>query len=277
MLSYENKTFANKDELFTFLRDNKDKLLALKSQEYKKCDSIHFDLPILHKSDLVDKSLFVTKAEETEEGVLNVKAVINTTNVIDSHGDMHAAGIWTKSLKENKRVLLLQEHKNAFDNIIAYADDVKASVENTTFKALGYDLQGNTQALVFNAKIRRDVNAEMYDRYNKKRVTEHSVGMRYVKIDLAINSESEFDKEEKAVWDEYSPMVANTDALEKGYFWVVKEAKFIEGSAVPMGSNPFTPTIQEKTEPSNDTPKTEPLESTQYLEIIKEFTQSIKN
>ena len=68
--------------------------------------------------------------------------------------------------------------------------------------------------------------------------------MRYVKVDLAINSESEWDKDEKALWDKYYPVVANKEvADERGYMWIVSEAKIIEGSAVVMGSNSATPTI----------------------------------
>ena len=197
-----------------------------------------------------------------EDGVLNIKAVISTTNAIDSHMDMHIKGNWDKSVRENKRILLLQEHKNDFDHIIAYSKDVKASLVNTTFKALGFNIEGETQALVYSAKVREDVNPAMYKRYKNGNVSEHSVGMRYIKLELAINSEHENDKEEKAIWDEFSPLVANKEALERGYFWVVKEAKQIEGSAVPLGSNPFTPTMKEE-EPPKGTQKQEPSFDTQ--------------
>lgn len=81
---------------------------------------------------------------------------------------------------------------------------------------------------------------------------------------MAINSEESWASAEKEVWDKYIEDVANkSEAEEKGYFWVVKEAKVIEGSAVPMGSNQFTPVLENKepakathkdSEPSNDTP-----------------------
>ena len=47
---------------------------------------------------------------------------------------------------------------------------------------------------------------------------------------------------EKEVWDKYEPTVVNKDDSRK-YFFVVTEAKVIEGSAVPMGSNQFTPVL----------------------------------
>jgi hypothetical protein len=88
------------------------------------------------------------------------------------------------------------------------------------------------------------------------------VGMQYVKIDLAVNDEDE--EEEYKVWQDNIGKIANREAVEKeGFFWLVREAKLIEISAVLMGSNPITPTLEaakstsETTEPSNDTQKTE--------------------
>jgi hypothetical protein len=99
----------------------------------------------------------------------------------------------------------------------------------------------------------------MLNQYANGWVKNHSVGMRYVKLDLAINSEAEWNKEEKAVWDKYYSLIANKDvADEKGYFWAVTEAKIIEGSAVVMGSNSATPTLNNKQEPSDDTLDNEP-------------------
>ena len=88
--------------------------------------------------------------------------------------------------------------------------------------------------------------------------------MRYVSFDLAINSEAEWDKEEKALWDKYYPVIANKElADERGYFWAVTEAKIVEGSAVVMGSNSATPTLETKEEPSEDTLNIEAEQSLQ--------------
>ena len=113
-----------------------------------------------------------------------------------------------------------------------------------SFKELGYDHTGKSEVLIFDASIEKDRNSYMFDQYAKGYVKNHSVGMQYVKLEMAINSESSFDKEEKAVWDKYYPAIANkSDVDQQGYFWAVTEAKVIEGSAVPMGSNFVTPTI----------------------------------
>ena len=109
--------------------------------------------------------------------------------------------------------------------------------------------------------------------------------MRYVKYDLAMNSDNPADKEEKKTWDKYINSVANKEtAFEQGYFWAVTEAKVIEGSAVPMGSNFATPTISVGKEPEIESTLTiEPLENTQEVitnnktQFLKTILQTIKN
>jgi hypothetical protein len=69
--------------------------------------------------------------------------------------------------------------------------------------------------------------------------------MIYVKLQLAINDEEEVQEFE--VWNKYIDEIANKDdAVNQGYFWAILEAKLIEGSAVPIGSNTITPTLEVK-------------------------------
>jgi hypothetical protein len=113
---------------------------------------------------------------------------------MDSHSDVHLKGIWNKTVKEQKNLLLLQEHQMKFNSIIS--DKVTAKVENHKWKDLGFDFEGD-QALVFNVEIDKDRNDFMFNQYAKGYVKEHSVGMRYVKR-LAVNSDSKYT-EEKAI------------------------------------------------------------------------------
>lgn len=82
--------------------------------------------------------------------------------------------------------------------------------------------------------------------------------MRYVQLFLCIDSDDREYREEKDNWEKYIAEVANRqEADTNGYFWAVTEAKLVEGSAVPLGSNWATPTqsVKEFTEPSQDTHK----------------------
>lgn len=236
---FPNRKFSSKGELFEALRQHKSDLIA------QKCMATKFSDPIALHPTFFDNKERVIKSENLEvESINSIKAelAINTTNFMDSHNDVHFPGLWSKSLKEKKGLYLLQEHAMKFDSIIT--DDVKAMARFMEWKDLGAPYQGKTQVLLFKVNIPKERNPFMFDQYAKGYVKNHSVGMRYVKISLAMNSESEWDKEEKEVWDKYFDEIANREAAEVlGYFWAVNEAKAIEGSAVPIGSNTITPTI----------------------------------
>jgi hypothetical protein len=236
---FPDKEFATKEELFKALRENKSTLIAQKKMITKEADSI-----IGYVEVKTDKNEAI-KADSVNTNDINkiqAKLVINTTNIMDSHSDVHLKGIWNKTVKEQKNLLLLQEHQMKFNSIIS--DKVTAKVESHKWKDLGFDFEGETEALVFNVEIDKDRNDFMFNQYAKGYVKEHSVGMRYVKIELAVNSDSKYDAEEKAIWDKYIDEIVNKEAAEEqSYFWAVSEAKAIEGSAVVKGSNFATPTI----------------------------------
>lgn len=236
---FPNREFSTKEELFEALRESKDSLIAQKKMMLKQADSIGY-VPVAKTN--------AAKADGNSNE-LKISAVINTTNLFDSHSDVHIDGLWNKTLKERKMLYLLQEHEMKFDKIIS--DDVKASAKKMTFKELGIDLDGETQALVFDATLQKERNPFMFGQYLKGYVKNHSVGMQYVKLALAIDSNHEADKEEKENWDKYYPLIANKEDVTKGYFWAILEAKLIEGSAVLRGSNWATPTLT--TEAVNNT------------------------
>lgn len=233
--------FDTKKELFEYLIANKSDIMTLKKAEFKHADGFNSISFQYNKAD-------ISKADSDTDTELKRFAIINTTNVIDSHKDLHLPGLWNKSLKENKNVMYLQEHKMAFDSVIAGAEDTKASAKYYNWKDLGFDFEGKTQALVFEVKIKKERNKFMFDQFKAGNVSQNSVGMRYVKIDLAVNDEDY--EQEFSIWQKYYNNIANKDvADEDGYFWAVSEAKVIEGSAVLLGSNQFTPVRESKGEP----------------------------
>lgn len=256
---FPEQTFADNEAMFKALKDSKQDILAAKKMQTKFTDAISFVPEVIVKGETIK----AINPDEVDN--IKVRVAINTTNILDSHGDVHVDGIWNKSVKERKNLYLIQEHQMTFTNIIS--DDVKASIEKTNFKKIGVDLDGTTEALVFETNIQKNRNRFMFDQYAKGFVKNHSVGMRYVSMDLAVNSTDEDFNQEKATWDKYIEKIANkTETEEKGYFWAVTEAKIIEGSAVPIGSNWATPTIS--TEAVSDTSKTEPPQGTQKLSFI---------
>lgn len=262
---FPNKSFSNKEEMFRALKDNKSTLIASKKMQTKEADSMLYFVEIENeKGDIVKAESFV----KTDVSKLKAVLAINTTNLLDSHGDVHLKGLWKKSISEQRNILLLQEHKMTFDKIIS--DEVIASTKTKSWKSLGFDFNGNTEVLVFETDIDKSRNPYMFEQYSKGYVKEHSVGMRYVKLELCINSEEKWLREEKEFWDKYYNEIANKEAAdETGYFWAVLEAKVVEGSAVVKGSNFATPIIS--IEAVGDTSKSEPSVDTQLLDALEKL------
>lgn len=235
-----NKQFSSQEELFKYLIANKSELKSLKKSANKYTDAV--DCLLSHEG--VIKGIVAKADGEADNPTeIKVRVVMNTTNILDSHGDVHIDGLWKRTLQHSSRKIHLQEHKRTFDAVIS--NDAKASVINTTFKDLGIDLEGNTQALIFNSLVKQIRNPLMFEQYKNGWVNNHSVGMQYVDFVICINSEEKWAKEEKENWDKYYPLIVNKeDADNSGYFWAVLEAKLIEGSAVLFGSNWATPTLE---------------------------------
>ncbi len=261
--------FKDKRDLFKFLVDNKEMLIAEKKFEMKRGDGIVFN------QTLYDDKGQAVKAnkpfDSTKVGAFKTKLAINTTNLMDSHDDVHLKGLWKKSLTESRSIKHLQEHAMKFDHIISDGPDLKVYVETVSWLSLGYNFPGMTEVLTFESTIKRARNAYMFDQYSQGYVDNHSVGMQYVTIILCVNDDSEYYGAEYEAWQKYIGEVVNKSvAEEKGYFWAIKEAKVIEGSAVPLGSNYATPTIDNnmKTEPgdhSEDQPQKSTGEVFKYL------------
>lgn len=253
--------FAQKKDLFKFLVENKETLVAEKKYYTKHGDCMAFNHVIYDAKGAAIKA--ASPVDISGMSQIKVSVVINSTNVMDSHSDVHMPGLWKKSLQENKMIKFLQEHQMAFDHIIADKTDLKAYTQNMSWKDLGFGYKGTTECLTFDANILKSRNPFMFEQYAKGYVDNHSVGMQYVEVVMCINEPEEtWCGAEYEAWQKYFPEVANSDEAEaQGYFWAVKAAKLIEGSAVPIGSNRATPTLDNNMKAPSDHAK-QPLKST---------------
>lgn len=245
--------------LFDFLIENKSLLMTQKKSVIKEADPFHFTKPFINDKGEAFKA---APSQPDQAGVVTINPVINTTFYYDSHGDVHIDGLWKENIKINNRIYLVQEHKsNQFDKIIT--NDLKAITKKMSWRDLGEDYDGVTEALIFsNCKVTPKRNPFMYEQYKSGYVENHSVGMIYVNLSLAINDEDY--KEEFAEWNKYIDKIANRNEVEKaGYFWPIKEAKIVEGSAVPIGSNPCTPTLNNNMEVVTQSTKNQPVSTTE--------------
>lgn len=248
-----NKEFDSKSDLIKELVKNESKIVDLKKAAIKESDSL---------------STYFTPKESASKGLDFVKdgfyyPVINTTNFKDSHDDAHFPNIWNKSIKDKaNKIFYVLEHKLSIDSVIAFPNDVKAFVKTITWNDLGYDYEGNTQALIYEIPKDKIKIPKIKELLEEKTAFENSVRMRYITIKLAINSNDPDMAKYKELWDERAPLVVNIDKDEEnGYFWAVDEASIEkEGSLCLFGSNSATPIIYEadsitsnKSEPSKDT------------------------
>lgn len=277
MIIKDMPKFENQDKLFDWLAEKEGDLIYEAKSTVKEADAL--ELPMTH---MAEGKPGVSKAtsegfvvEPNEPGALKVRVIINTTNLMDSHKDVHLPGIWEKSLKENKRIKHKQEHGHRFKDIISDGEDLKAFTKSYEWRELGYDIEGKTQALVFDSTVKQSRNSEMYGEYKAGNVDNHSVGMMYTKMLLAMNSDKEEHAQYKINWDKYYPEIANKVAADKsGYFWPVLEAKAREGSAVPDGSNHITPTLSRKAH--SEEASTLAAEALKKQEADKNFINSLK-
>jgi hypothetical protein len=254
--------FVDKTKLSDWLVTNKQLLIAQKKSTIKHADAFSGNLSFI----LDDDKTVVTKADLIPPTVtkIKVRSIVNTTKLFDSHADVHIDQLWNRSIKENRDNYLVKQHDFSFDGIIS--DNVHVMTKQIAWHELGYNYEGNTQALIYDSIIDRedmpDNTKSMFDKYRRGQIKQHSVGMRYVALTFALN-DSRY-AEDFAAWEKYFDEIANKeDALENGYFWAVTQAKNIEGSAVVRGANFATPTlnVEEKEEQVKPIPPHEQAKS----------------
>ena len=272
------KELKGKD-LFKFVVDNEALIFHAKKGELKKADSLTIsNFFIDERGALVSKAAIERPVISESATKLNLDVVINTTNYFDSHWDVHIPGLWNKSLADNKKngFYLLEAHGRRFQDVIG--DGMKGSAQKFSWKDLGFDYTGITEALVFSGSIDKLRNPYMFDQYAKGYVKQHSVGMQYVKMVTCIDDEDYPVQKEN--WDKYIKIVVNADEAEaEGIFWAVLEAKVVEGSAVLFGSNDMTPTqnVEEaKTQLDNDTSNQPPEGTEEKPPITFDLSAAIK-
>jgi hypothetical protein len=243
-----NKSFENTTDLFKELKLNEDFILCLKKNTIYK--SIDKGLEIkTNQNDIIKSFDNDTKKALKLDQEKNYYFVVNSSNILDSHNDMHVKGNWEKTVNEQQgKTYLLFDHELKRSEIIAMKNDIRMFTANIPFSLIGKNYEGKTYVLIYEiAKdkiIHKQAKEWLEDGYN----FEASVRMQYIKIEPAYNSNEEEFAKQKATYDTYYPLIANKDDYKEiPYFYVVKEAKnTFESSLVLFGSNGATGLIEEK-------------------------------
>lgn len=233
-------TFTSKEEMFKHLAKNVDKIIALKKANiYKSIDKGMAETAAFMPKTAVSDAI---KAKLKMDDDM-VYPVINTTNYLDSHSDVHFPGLWKKTLQDNVgKLYYVADHSLTLSCVIAYPENVNAKTVKMPWSMVGKSYEGETEALVFEIKEDALVHEKAKEAIEQKRPLQNSVRMRYVKIRFGMNSEAKEHVEYKAYYDAKINEIANKEVVEEqGYFYGVEEAQIVkEGSMVLFGSNDAT-------------------------------------
>lgn len=183
------------------------------------------------------------KMEHQDDGTaVIVDVVANMLGYMDSQDDVLLSSCFNKSLADKGSDFpFLRDHDYSTKAIIADTLEVYYQKMNLAQLGVSSRIEQGT-ALMFKGRVVKDYAPDIYAKYKGGAIKQHSIGLQYLKIDLAINNPDY--EEEFRNWQTYASQVINLGlAEEKGYFWAVQEAKLIENSAVLFGANPITPTI----------------------------------
>lgn len=246
-------------ELIAYLVTNKEDLIECKKSTIKFCDEV---------GGLFISKVLTTKAvngSTDTDNEISRTIVGNTYNWMDSHDDVHLDNVFGASIaQKGDRVRHFHDHIQQLSARVGVPQRVYE--EKISWTDLGVNKMGQTMSLLMDSRIKRAMNPMIFDDYKEGNIDQHSVGMRYIKIDLAVNNPD--NKEEYALWNKYIGQIGNRErAEEKGYFWAVKEAALMEVSCVLEGSNELTPTMN----PALASSKTDPVEASHVTKTIFDY------
>ena len=185
--------------------------------------------------------LMATKAlNDDSDTVIERSIVLNTYNWMDSHDDVHLDNVFEECLKTDKEHIA-HLHDHIYNLTAKVGKPIDVYEEKIAWQDLGVDKEGETMALIMDSAIQQKLNAQIFEMYKDGEINQHSVGMRYGHIELAVGDPRY--EEEYSVWLAHIDKIGNKEAaMAQNYFWAVHSAKVFEGSAVIAGSNELTPT-----------------------------------
>lgn len=267
-------------ELTAFLMANKSAILSQKkSMPIKHTEPFVSDIVVnefkkktIGKKDMSDND---NTEDPTNSDIIHCKVVANTFLWMDSDLDVLLPGCCKRTISERKgKFVQLHDHIYKIDAKIGEVTDVYTQLFNLT--DLGLSKSGNTECLIFEFDCYKSYNEQIFNQYKAQKINQHSIGLQYVSIDIAINDPD--SPKEMDFWNKYINLIINKDtAIERGFFFVVSEIKLLENSCVLFGANEITPTLESgKSQSVLDIQETDPSLDTADEFDLKEALKSIK-
>jgi len=213
---------------------------------------------LVNKAPTLNLKTSATKEAGKDEDPNRLKVTIigSTALYCDSHMDVLGVGCFEKTVNEQgANVPHLKDHQHNLEGKIGKTLKVYTEMIEVSEFGIESDVK-TTQVLLMDSEIVKEWNPKIFQLYKDQEVKQHSIGLQYVRIELAANDPDY--KDEFAAWEKYYDQVINKEKVnERGYFWFVSEIKLYEISAVLFGSNELTPTV-ETAEKSEDIPTPSP-------------------
>ncbi len=281
---WAEKSFSTQSELFAYLVAEKELILSQKKSITKRAEGGLSATFITQEP----KEIFTNKAQKPlyenneNKGLLKRTILANTYWWMDSHSDVHLGrgdggdtAVFTKSIKDRaSKIYPIDQHNFSLDGRMGKT--LALYEAPISWRALGIGNTGMTEGLFADAEISKEKNERRYKDYLNDEIDQHSVGMNYVDIQLAVNDAEDYPKE-YAVYQKYINKIGNRKSVEaQGYFFPISEARLGEYSAVIAGSNELTPTMGSSS--SGDTGKEEPAVATRnkgLLEAINKLKKEL--
>lgn len=275
------KSFKTQKDLFKYLVNEREEILAQKKSIVKRAEgSLSITLPVEHLEEFATKGTKPIYENDKEAGILKRTVVANTYWWMDSHSDVHLGrgddengkAVFTNTIKGRaNKIPPIDQHNMSLDGKMGKTLNLYEAP--ISWRALGVGKTGMTEALFAEAQIEKERNERRYKDYLNDEIDQHSVGMRYIDIQLAVNDE-EYSPKGHELFKKFIGKIGNRQAAEKqGYFFPVAEAYLAEYSAVISGSNELTPTMGQ---PSGDAGKERSGDTQKKLmEAINKLSKSL--
>lgn len=259
--------------LFKMLIENKKTLIAQKKMVIKTSNQDIYKtiLTAEPKYSGIKSSDGINQERVVEPGVCHVKVSANAAFWCDHDMDVLIENCWSKSIREKKdSIPHLHDHVHSVKAQVGDVTDFYS--EQVLLTDLGLQKPGSTQCLIMESDVLKEYDEKVFLLYSKKKIKQHSIGLIYIKLDLAVNDEEY--KEEFAIWNKYISRVINQDfVIGKGYFYAVTEIRVLENSAVLFGCNELTPVLETETEDVQDVE--DPNENEQTTESTVEVQSEV--
>lgn len=271
-MRYEIPNHLKGKELLQHLYANKAEIKKQKKAAPVKSMPIGFDDWVNTKQS--ENKMYIPEQPSIEYGQPFERSVIqNLCGWMDSYDDVSLRGSFNRTVNNNAKMMyFMRDHSGSTKDIIADLKEVR--VDNIALSHIGISSEVEMQeALVFRAEFNTELDEQAYYAYYNGLAKQHSIGMRYIKIELGIN-DPDFEEEYKYWERNYSQIINKQLANERGYFWGVEEQKVFEGSWVLLGANSetgyapqsSTPIVSEPAKSTSD--KKDPVTSNLHQKLF---------